>query len=265
MPTALGDGVRIHYLEQGNGPLVLFLHGVGSGSQHWRAQLEALGDSFHVAAWDARGYGGSDNPPRPITQRDFAADVNALLDHFGAARAHLCGLSMGGMIAQMVYRAYPRRVRSLILADTLPGFGSLPNKEAALAERLQAIDSLSLTEGARQRTPMLLRDNPDPRIVELMVEHMATLRPQPYRQAWVSMFEVDYTDLLPQVRVPSLIICGREDKVTPLAESEKMHRLIPGSRLVILENAGHLTNLEQPAEFNRVVREFLLGVEANAG
>ena len=265
MPTSTCNGVKIHYMERGSGPLLLLFHGVGGGAWIWQPQIEALSDSFRVVAWDARGYGESDDPPHPLTQRDFADDANALLDHLGVEQAHVCGNSMGGMIAQGFYQAYPHRVRSLILCDTMPGFGSLPNKDEILAERLNAIDSQPLAQVARERAPSLLADHPDAAHVALMAERMAQLRQEPYRQAWVAMFEVDYRGLLPKITVPTLIICGREDKVTPVAISEQLHGGIPGSQLYLMDGAGHISNIEKPEEFNTAVREFVQKVEASAG
>ena len=115
--------VSLAYEAQGSGPLVVFLHGIGGNRTNWYEQLDHFGDRFCAVTWDARGYGASDDPPQTLQFGDYADDLNRLLDHFKAERAHLVGLSMGGMIIQDFYARYPQRVATLSLVDTSSGFG----------------------------------------------------------------------------------------------------------------------------------------------
>src|SRR2546428_4670705 len=113
----------------GAGPLVVFLHGIGGDRATWRHQLPALAASYHVVAWDARGYGESDDYEGPLDFADFGRDLLRVLDYFDARAAHVAGLSMGGLIAQDFYRRHPERVLSLVLADTRNGFQRTNNDE----------------------------------------------------------------------------------------------------------------------------------------
>lgn len=261
MPFATRNGVRIYYEERGAGPILLLLHGAGGGWRAWEPQLEGLSDAFRVVAWDARGYGGSDVPAAPITQHDFALDARALLDHLRAPRAHIVGLSMGGMTAQQLYELFPERVRSLVLAATMPGFGSLPNSEALLAKSLAALSEELFLANARKRAIGLLGSTPDPALVEALTTRLQAIKPETYRQAFASMYRVNFSRLLPTINVPTLIISGRQDKVIPAAHAEDLHRCVPGSQLALIDGAGHVCNLERAEEFNRLVRQFVLDVE----
>ena len=111
---------------QGRGPLLLFLHGIGGNRGNWRGQLPAFAGAFTAAAWDARGYGASDDYEGPLDFAEFSADLLRVIDHFGAERAHLCGLSMGGRIAMDFHDRHPERVASLTLCDTQPGLVQMP-------------------------------------------------------------------------------------------------------------------------------------------
>lgn len=262
MPFATRNGVRIYYEERGAGPVLLLLHGAGGGWRAWEPQLEGLSDAFRVVAWDARGYGNSDVPAAPITQHDFALDAGALLDHLRAPQAHICGLSMGGMTAQQLYELFPERVRSLVLAATMPGFGSLPNSQALLDKSLAALTDEGFRANARKRATLLLGNSPDPTLVETLTARMQAIKPETYRQAFASMYAVDFFPLLPTITVPTLIISGREDRVIPPKHAEDLHRRIPGSQLALIDGAGHVCNLERAEEFNRLVRQFVLDVES---
>ena len=136
-----GGPVAIAYDMAGSGPLVVFLHGIGGNRTNWYGQLEHFSNRFCAVTWDARGYGASNDSPQTLKFSDFADDLLRLLDHCKAERAHLVGLSMGGMIVQDFYGRHPERVATLALVDTSSGFGGVP--EAArrdfLARRLDPL------------------------------------------------------------------------------------------------------------------------------
>ena len=118
----IGPAPRIAVDHMGEGALVVFLHGIGGNRTNWRDQLPVFADRFHAVAWDARGYGMSDDYDGPLDYNDFCNDLLRVLDHFEAHRAHLVGLSMGGSIIQDFYAQHAGRVASMVLADTRPGF-----------------------------------------------------------------------------------------------------------------------------------------------
>lgn len=123
---------RLAIDHMGSGPFLMFLHGIGGNRANWRDQLPVFAEDFHAASWDARGYGDSDDYDGPLDFGDFAADLVRVLDHFGVARAHLCGLSMGGRILQDFVARFPDRVAALVLCGTTPGFdvSMTPEKKA---------------------------------------------------------------------------------------------------------------------------------------
>ena len=259
MPTLAVRGGSLHYERQGSGPLLLAMHGIGGNARSWRHQLAGLADAYTVVAWDARGYGGSSDPDRAFTIDDYADDVAALLDGLGAPRAHLLGISWGGVIALAAYRRHPARVETLLLADTYRGGGTLPpdERDRRLAARLAVTDGLSPVQLARERAPALFAPGADPSLIAEAESIMAEVHPAGYRQAAIALAHADETDTLPRIAVPTLVLCGEQDGVLPLPESEHLARAIPGARLVVIPRAGHASNQEQPKTFNAAVHAFL--------
>ncbi len=260
MPKARVLDINIHYEQAGEGPVLVLLHGIGSNSRSWRQQLAALSDEFKVIAWDAPGYGRSDDPPfseETFRMAHFADYLAGLLDVLEIERAHILGLSMGGVIAQEFYRRYPSRLISLILADTNRGGGVRPEAERLeqLRTRLKATENPA--ELAQRRAPALLSPIASPDQVAEVEQIMAEIHPAGYRMASYAMSYANQTELLAQITAPTLIICGEQDGVTPPRESELLHRSIPGAKFVLIPNAGHVSNQEQPALFNQIVRGFL--------
>ncbi|MEC8053389.1 MAG: alpha/beta fold hydrolase, partial [Pseudomonadota bacterium] len=131
----------------GDGELLVLMHGIGGNRSNWTEQVEAFSPHFHTVAWDARGYGDSDDYAGRLDFEDFSRDLLGLLDHFGAEKAHLCGLSMGGRIAQDFYRMYPSRVKSLLLVATFAGFKRLSEPER---QRFVELRLKPLKEGGKE-------------------------------------------------------------------------------------------------------------------
>lgn len=181
---------------------------------------------------------------------DFVDDVLRVLDFFGEERAHLVGLSMGGRIAREAALRHPERLLSLTLANTSPGFDALsPEQVRRFAEERQ------------NRTPesmrTLLGSRADPGAYEALVKAFQALRKPSYLKTLEASVAQDRAAPLERIRVPTLVITGTEDPVYPTPIPQNMARRIPGAKLVALEGCGHLSNLEQPERFNRVLMEFL--------
>lgn len=260
MPTVIANDLALAYDRVGDaGSPVVFLHGVGSDRAVWRAQLEDLGQDHQTTALDFRGHGESEIPPGAIDRRAFAADVAGLLDALGLPAAHLVGLSMGGVVALETYMRHPERVLSLTLADT---FARYPGWEEGMARRERDLRDLSMREVAEARIPACLRPNADPETLRQAVEQLAARDKRVYAESSAATWSPDYRDLLPAVRVPTLILWGECDTLTPRPLSEELHRGIPGSRLVEIPSAGHIANLDNPAAFNAALREFLEHADA---
>jgi 3-oxoadipate enol-lactonase len=230
---------------------VLFLHGIGGHRQHWQTQMEFFSArSYQAAAWDARGYGDSDDYEGPLQFDHFTGDVLRVAQYLKAASFHLVGLSMGGRIARNVALRHPGWLRSLTLADTSPGFDALSPEQVRrfVSER-------------KARTPETLRRllglNPRPEAYRALLESFAATHAESYVKTIEASVAHDRAAALEEIRVPTLVITGTEDQVYPPAMAQDMARRIPGAQLVEIEAAGHMSNLEQPERFNQAVFEFI--------
>ena len=256
VPTSLGN---VGYRELGSGgiPLV-FLHGVGSDKSAWDPQLAHFGPTRRTIAFDYPGYGESD----PLDERNgappdqFAEAILAALDGLELDRVHLSGLSLGGVVAIAIAHRAPDRLASLTIADS---FARHPDG-AAIVERSIAA-STDMPTLAKARVPYLLAAEPDGKLVAQLVEVMSNIDPAAFRFASRAVWLADQRERTSAIEVPTLIICGRSDRVTPPALSEELAALIVGSRMASIAGAGHLPNLEQPATFNQLVAEFLTSAE----
>jgi 3-oxoadipate enol-lactonase len=250
IPTLMG---RIGCADNGSGATpIVFLHGVGSDKSVWGPQLEHFGQSRRAVAFDYPGYGESAPAKAGATRDDFAASILAAMDALGIEDAHICGLSLGGVIAIAIYAASPDRCRSLILADTFavhPDGQAIYDRSAAASANLRAM--------AEARVDVLLAQPADPPVRSEVVDTMGRIDPAAYLVGAEAVWLADQRDRVREIRVPTLVICGAEDKVTPPALSRELAGLIPGARYIEIAGSGHLTNLEQPAEFNRIVEEFI--------
>jgi pimeloyl-ACP methyl ester carboxylesterase len=254
--------VAIAYESQGSGPLVVFLHGIGGNRTNWHGQLERFSDKFCAVTWDARGYGASDDPPQTLKFSDFADDLARLLDHLKAEHAHLVGLSMGGMIIQDFYGHYPERVATLALVDTSPGFATASEeaKRDFLARRLEPLEKgLTPADIAPGLVEVLVAKSAAAAVRAQLHASLSALRKEPYKQALHATVTTDFRPILPKITVPTLVIVGEEDIVTPPSASEFLAKNIPGASLVQIPGAGHLTNIEKPEAFNAALASFLDG------
>jgi len=257
--TRLGT---IGVVERGGGealPLV-FLHGVGSDKSAWAPQLEAFGDQRRTVALDYPGYGESDpaSPSDDDTHDRFAEAMLAALDALDIDRAHVCGLSLGGVVAIALTHRAPERVASLIIADS---FAKHPDGEAILARSIAASEDMRAL--AENRVPVLLGTGADPQLASQLIAVMGEIDSAAFRLGSAAVWPTDQRDRTRAITTPTLILCGSDDRVTPPALSEELARLISGARLGLIARAGHLPNLEQPAAFNAEIRAFLSKMERN--
>jgi 3-oxoadipate enol-lactonase len=252
--------VSIAYEMQGSGPLVVFLHGIGGNRTNWYEQLDHFGDRFCAVTWDARGYGASDDPPQTLKFGDYADDLNRLLDHFKAERAHLVGLSMGGMIIQDFYARYSQRVATLSLVDTSSGFGGTSEevKRDFLSRRLDPLEKGMTPADIAPGVVQVLAGKSAPEAVRAKLRaSLSALRVEPYKQALHAIITTDFRSVLATIKVPTLVIVGDEDVVTPPPASDFLVKSIPGASLITIPQAGHLTNIEKPEAFRAALRPFL--------
>ena len=252
---------RLALDRAGSGPLVFFLHGIGGNRTNWTAQIEALRDSFHAVAWDARGYGGSDDYEGALDFGDFARDALRVLDRFEAERAHLVGLSMGGRIAQDFHARFPDRVATLVLCDTRADFqeSMTPEQRAEFIRLRQA----PLKAGKEPRdiadalVESLVAPGADDRARRQLWESIAALHKDSYLKTIEASLSFDRSAEIDRISVPTLLIYGEHDRLTPPAIGRALHERIAGSEFVEIEGAGHLTNIERPEAFNEALLAFL--------
>jgi len=250
---------KLHFEERGKGLPVVLLHGFPFSHHIWRAQIDALSDSFRIIAPDLRGHGQSP-APRGVYDMDLlASDVCALLDDLGIERAAWVGHSMGGYVLMAALRRHPRYVRGAALVATHP----LPDSPDKRLQRMQSAEvvlsegpsDLALSMMAVLFAPKFDRQSPAARdIYELMATTPAfgvagALRGMAARP--------DSVETLRQIAVPAVVIAGAEDQVVKLAVAEEMARSMPGAALVRIEGAGHMPMIEQPEATTAALREFL--------
>ena len=250
---------RIGYEERtgGEGLPILFLHGVGSDKSVWRPQLAHFGGRRRALALDYPGYGESEFYPN-ATRDDFAAAILAAMEALGVGRAHVCGLSLGGVIAIAMHALAPQRCASLILADS---FAVHPDGNGIFERSTEASRLMGMRALAETRVDMLLGSAATAELRAEVVETMAAIDPTAYRTGADAVWLADQRDRARAIDAPTLVLCGSEDRITPPALSEELARLIPGAKLELIEAAGHLANAEQPAAFNAAIDRFLADVE----
>ncbi len=260
MPYLTVKDLTIHYEIEGYGKPLIILHGMGNNSQSWKKQLLGLSENFTVIAWDAPGYGKSSDPKQEIKEFSQFADIlKGFIEKLNYQSVTLLGHSMGSAIALDFSYRFPEMVERLIISDATRGAAALSAEEndRKLAVRLNNIDTLDPEDIAKQRVKELLSPNPDPEVKKEAERIMSQVRPMGYRSVAYSLFHLNQMDLLSSISVPTLVICGELDKVTPVSESQVFHQQIPNSKFVTIPGTGHLCYQEDPDSFNRIVADFL--------
>jgi len=252
-------GHSIGYRIAGEGPPLVLLHGFLCDSRCWRAQLRVLGARFRVVAWDAPGAGSSSDPPESFTVADWAETLGEFLHTIGVERAHVLGLSWGGLLAQEFFRLHPLRVDRLVLADTYAGWkGSLP---AEMVEKRRARcyrDALRPKEEVvAEWVPVEFFSNASAALAEEMATVVADFHPLGFRLMTRALADTDTSEMLTTITAPTLLVWGDGDLRSPLEVADQFRTAIPDSELVVIHGAGHVSNMEKPDEFNAIVGAFL--------
>lgn len=252
-------GIEIGYDDVGSGDALVFLHGFPHHRALWAPQLGALLDRARCIAPDLRGFGESSIVP-PYSIDQYADDLAALLDSLRIERAVVCGLSMGGYVALAFWRRHKARIRALVLMDTRAGSDSAEGREKrdqmialARARGSEAVADAMITgmvgKRTREKCPEVVDDVHrmlESAPVEGVVGALESLRDRP-----------DSTATLATIDVPTLIVVGEDDVLTPPSEAMLLHAGIRGSTLEVITGAGHVANVERPAAVNHVLTEFL--------
>lgn len=256
------SGSSLAYRRAGAGPTLVLLHGFASDSRAWRPQIEALSTEFTVIAWDAPGAGESPDPPEGFGFDDWADVLARFLDALDIPTAHVLGLSWGGVLAQVFHGRHPERTTSLVLADTYAGWPGSLGAEAAARRLDSTLADLALPpdEFAERFLPTMFGPMPSRDARSTLAELIADRHPIGFRLMALALAQADTRDLARRINVPTLLPWGDHDVRAPMSVGRELEALIPGSRLAVIEGAGHASNLDRPAEFNAVVAEFLRSI-----
>ena len=240
--------------------LIVFLHGIGGNSRNWARQLAFFGVLARAVAIDARGYGDSDDFEGPTQFSDWVGDLLRVVDHFSVAKAHIVGLSIGGRVAQRFALAHPDRVASLALADTRSETKSERTAEQRAAfynaRAKPILEGKTMADIAPAVAKSLMGPKAGQDVLDQLVDSMTRIRPQAYLKAIAANLDEDYAGDLSSIAVPTLVLVGADDRLTPPALGRQLSKDIPGSEYVELPDAGHLSNIEQPDAFNEALRAF---------
>ena len=246
---------------EGVGAFVLFMHGIGGNRRNWKRQLLAFGLHGCSAAWDARGYGDSDDYEGPLAFDDFVVDVLRVLDHFGVERAHLVGLSMGGRIAMRTALLHPARVATLTLVDTHEGFTAFsPAQRQAFVESRRAPllagkQPADIAEGVARS---LVGPHASAEHLQELIDSIAALHKDSYiKSLEATVNQVDVGDIR-AIRAPAHFIVGAQDPLTTPDMHREMAAKLGNAPVTVLPRAGHLSNIENPEAFNDAALEWLL-------
>lgn len=249
-----GGSPDLSYLDSGgDGPVVVLLHSLGTDHRLWAHTAAALADGHRVLVPDSRGHGRS-GWNGGLTLEDWVSDVDRVLDHAGVGAATLAGLSMGGVQALAYAAAHPGRVTALVVADSFaeldPDIARV--KTAGLAGRTGDMTAL-----ADFYVDSTFTVDPVPAAAASVRAAIAGMAPEHYVAATETCFGARLDDDLPRITAPTLVLWGERDEKTPRALSERIAERVPAARLAVVPGAGHLSNLENPEEFLRLVRGFL--------
>jgi pimeloyl-ACP methyl ester carboxylesterase len=255
MPKINRDGVDIYYEAHGSGPTLLLTHGYSSTSAMWQGQIEALSRHHKLVLWDMRGHGQSDYPEDTAAYSEAltVADMAALLDKVGADAAIVGGLSLGGYMSLAFYRAYPQRVRALLIIDTGPGFKKDDARETWNKRARETGDRFE-----REGLEVLKSASPE----RSSVSHRDASGLARAARGMLTQRDARVIELLPDIQVPSLVVVGADDAPF-LAASDYMAAKIPGAKKAVIPAAGHAVNIDQPQAFIDAVLPFLDGLPAD--
>src|SRR5688572_3942854 len=260
MPKVRIAGGDVAYETRGGGPALLLLHAFPLGLVMWEPQARAFASSHQVIRFDARGFGGTPPGDGLLTMERIADDAVALLDHLGLSRATVCGLSMGGYAAFALVRRHPERVKALVLADTrtTPDSAEAKRSRSAQADTVRREGPAGIADGFLQKGVGDTTRKERPEVVARVKEMILAASARGIVDALAGLAaRADSGPTLREIKVPTLVVCGAEDALTPVADSEAIHHGIPGSRLDLIPRAGHLSALEDHGAFNRALLDFL--------
>lgn len=256
------NDLTVSYNDEGpdGAPVIIFIHGFPFNKSMWNKQVEALKDNYRLIAYDVRGHGNSDAGTGDFSINLFANDLISFMDALKIDKAMLCGLSMGGYIALNAIENYPDRFDALILSDT----NCIADTTEAKEKRLKTIESIK-KNGVEKFADESMNNFFAPESLSTKKEEIAEVREMIVNTSKQTLYKTlrafyerkETCSKLPDINVPVLIMVGKEDKITPPAAAQMMHEKIKDSLLSIIEHAAHLSNIENPTDFNSQLKELV--------
>ena len=257
------DGQTLAWREAGQGPALVFIHGMGGNSRNWETQYAQFADRYRVIGWDAPGYGDSDDwPTDEPTVADYTAKIAALLDALEIERAHLTGHSFGGTLMPAFQKAHPGRVLSMVLAQPVIGSGPLGAETQAeiIAAREKLLADLGVDAYARDHAPKSCAATADAATVKKGIEVMSWTRRKGYLAQWRAMARADIMQEISDDPCAATVVAGTGDKTASQDVVRRIADAITGADLVELPDVGHMIYIEHPERFNAALEGHLVRV-----
>jgi 3-oxoadipate enol-lactonase len=258
MPMIAGAGCQINVQIEGpeGAPVLVLSNSIAADLSMWDPQAAEFARHFRLIRYDRRGHGKSSVPPAPYSMEIMGRDVLAVLDHLGIKSINWCGLSMGGMVGQWLGASAPERIDRLILCDTHYYYADKkPWDDRIAAAREKGMAALGPAFMERWFTKKYRDGNPQS--IAHMQAVFAATPVEGFAGCCAAGRDMDHRELLGRIKAPTLVITGREDFATPLQANQEISEKIPGARLVVLDEAAHISNMMQPQAFTKAVLEFL--------
>jgi 3-oxoadipate enol-lactonase len=263
--TTLDDGTRLYWEESGSGAPLLLIQGLGWSAEMWYSLVPELETSYRVIRYDARGIGRSDVPPGPYSIERMADDAAAILRAAGVEKAHVLGVSLGGIVAQEVALRHPDAVTSLLLGCTHPGGEETVWPAPEVMQVLRERAAMPFDEAVKAAVKYAYSDSVDPRVIEQDMKRRLDLPTSAEGYQAQLLGGLGYQGTLPRLKalaVPALVFTGDQDEMVPPENSTTLADAIPDSTLVTVRGVGHVLFTERPDEVARAVRDFLERVDA---
>ena len=259
--TIYVNEINLSYDDVGEGDIpVVFLHGFPFDKTMWQGQMDYLQTTHRVIACDIRGFGKSTDEESHLSMDLFANDLILFIDKLGLEKIIICGLSMGGFIALNAIKRFPSRFKALILCDT-QCVADTHDVKVNRYKTIEDIKEYGVTNFNQGFIKNVFHEDSltnKPEVVEQLRNVVFSNSQHIITQGLIALAErCETCSILDEITIPTLIICGREDAVTPLSESKFMNKHIKDSVLHVISNAGHVSNLEEPTKFNKLLRDFL--------
>lgn len=258
--TFVSNEPKISIKYHGTGDLLIFLHGIGGNKDNWDLNIPILSKHFLCVAWDTRGYGESEDYKGELLFDDVINDLLSIYKYFDKIKAHIVGLSMGGQIACLFYEKHPDKVKSIVLCDTHFGLGNLEKNEINKfinSRKKPLLEGLQPRDIALPVTKSLVGNLNNESAIETLVDSISKLHKESYLKTIDASMYTFHDHIFPKIEVPTLILVGEKDTLTPPSMALEIHKLIKNSKFSIIGEAGHLINIENPKDFNYKILQFL--------